>query len=96
MGKCQPILPNNFLRTNSIFSVASRAGLYTAWADKHPVYNAQVAGNGTPNTVNDPFNTEINADLIPPSLADTPREYRYLPLAQPRWNRSVLHHRLRR
>jgi hypothetical protein len=70
-GMCRPLLPNDFLRTNSIFSVAHRRGMYTAWADKHPVYNAQVAGNGTPNTVNDPFNTEINADLIPPSLVDT-------------------------
>jgi hypothetical protein len=70
-GKCRPLLPNDFLRTNSIFSVAHRRGMYTAWADKHPVYNAEVAGNGTPNSVDDPFNTEINADLIPPSLVDT-------------------------
>jgi hypothetical protein len=83
MGKCRPILPNNFLRTNSIFSVANRAGLYTAWADKHPVYNAQVAGNGTPNTVNDPFNTEINADLIPPSLVDTRGNTVHFPLPNP-------------
>jgi hypothetical protein len=83
MGKCRPVLPNNFLRTNSIFSVASRAGLYTAWADKHPVYNAQVAGNGTPNTVNDPFNTEINADQIPPSLVDTRGNTVTFPLPNP-------------
>jgi hypothetical protein len=83
MGKCRPILPNNFLRTNSIFSVAHRAGLYTAWADKHPVYNAQVAGNGTPNTVNDPFNTEINADHIPPSLVDTRGNTVTFPLPNP-------------
>jgi hypothetical protein len=51
--------------------VAHAAGKYTAWADKHPVYNAEVAGHGTPNTVNDPFNTEINADTIPPSLVDS-------------------------
>jgi len=83
MGKCRPILPNNFLRTNSIFSVANRAGLYTAWADKHPVYNAQVAGNGTPNTVNDPFNTEINADFVPPSLVDTRANTVTFPLPNP-------------
>jgi len=83
MGKCQPLLPNNFLRTNSIFSVANRAGLYTAWADKHPVYNAQVAGNSTPNTVNDPFNTEINADHIPPSLVDTRGNTVTFPLPNP-------------
>ena len=70
-GVCSPVYPNNFLRTNSIFSVAHNAGLRTAWADKHPVYNEQVAGHGTPNSVSDPFDTEINADLIPKSLTDT-------------------------
>jgi len=70
-GKCQPVAPNDFLRTNSIFSVAHQAGLWTAWADKHPVYNAEVAGHGTPDSVDDAFNTEINADIIPPSLVDT-------------------------
>jgi hypothetical protein len=70
-GKCSPVLPNDFLRTNSIFGVAHQAGLWTAWADKHPVYNQQVSGHGTPNSVSDPFNTEINADIIPPSLVDT-------------------------
>jgi hypothetical protein len=82
-GKCQPLLPNNFLRTNSIFSVAHAAGMYTAWADKHPVYNAEIAGHGTPNTVNDPFNTEINADVIPPSLVDTRANRVVFPLPNP-------------
>ncbi len=70
-GKCLPVAPNDFLRTNSIFSVAHQAGLWTAWADKHPVYNQEVSGHGTPGSVDDPFNTEINADIIPPSLVDT-------------------------
>jgi hypothetical protein len=70
-GTCSPVFPNDFLRTNSVFSVAHAAGLWTAWADKHPVYNQEVSGHGTPNTVSDPFNTEINADIIPPSLVDT-------------------------
>jgi hypothetical protein len=82
-GKCQPLLPNDFLRTNSIFSVAQQAGMYTAWADKHPVYNAEVAGNGTPNSVDDPFNTEINADIIPPSLVDTRGNTVIFPLPNP-------------
>lgn len=82
-GKCSPVMPNNFLRTNSIFSVASQAGMYTAWADKHPVYNAEVAGNGTPNAVNDPFNTEINADIIPSSLIDTRGNKVTFPLPNP-------------
>ncbi|HEX4865193.1 MAG TPA: alkaline phosphatase family protein [Acidimicrobiales bacterium] len=70
-GKCQPLAPNDFLRSNSIFSVAHQSGMYTAWADKHPVYNAEIAGDGTPDAVNDPFNTEINADIVPPQLTDT-------------------------
>jgi hypothetical protein len=70
-GVCSPVYPNNFLRTNSIFSVAHAAGLRTAWADKHPVYNQEISGHGTPNSVDDPFNTDINADLIPHSLTDT-------------------------
>ena len=82
-GKCSPVLPNDFLRTNSIFSVAHAAGMWTAWADKHPVYNAQVAGNGTPNSVSDPFNTEINADSIPPSLVDTRGRTITFPLPNP-------------
>jgi Type I phosphodiesterase / nucleotide pyrophosphatase len=82
-GKCGPVTPNNFLRTNSIFSVAHAAGMYTAWADKHPVYNAEVAGNGTPNTVSDPFNTEINADSWPSSLVDTRGTTVNFPLPNP-------------
>ena len=82
-SKCQPLAPNDFLRTNSIFSVAHQAGMYTAWADKHPVYNLQVAGHGTPNSVDDPFNTEINADIIPPTLTDTRGTTVTFPLPNP-------------
>jgi arylsulfatase A-like enzyme len=82
-GKCGPVKPNNFLRTNSVFSVAHAAGMYTAWADKHPVYNAEVAGNGSPNTVSDPFNTEINADSWPSSLVDTRGTTVRFPLPNP-------------
>ncbi len=70
-GKCVPIFPNDFNRVNSVFSVAHAAGLRTAWADKHPAANSTVAGHGTPNAVDDPFQTEINADIIPPTLQTT-------------------------
>jgi hypothetical protein len=70
-GACVPVWPNDFLRTNSIFSVAHQAGLRTAWADKHPAADQGVAGHGTPNSVDDPFMTEINADVIPATLVDT-------------------------
>jgi hypothetical protein len=57
--------------------------MWTAWADKHPVYNLEVSGHGTPDTVNDPFNTEINADTIPPSLVDTRGNTVSFPLPNP-------------
>lgn len=82
-GKCQPVAPNDFLRSNSVFSVAHAAGLWTAWADKHPAYNAELAGNGTPDAVSDPFNTEINADTIPASLVDTRGRTVTFPLPNP-------------
>ncbi len=82
-GKCQPVAPNDFLRTNSVFSVAHAAGLWTAWADKHPVYNAELAGNGTPDAVDDPFNTEINADTVPSTLVDTRGRTVTFPLPNP-------------
>jgi hypothetical protein len=82
-GKCRPLMPNDFLRTNSVFSVAAAAGMHTAWADKHPVYNQEVAGHGTPNAVADPFNTEINADVIPSTLVDTRGNTVTFPLPSP-------------
>lgn len=69
-GHCTPVYPNKFLRTNTIFSVASAAGLLTAWSDKHPAYQL-VNGHGTPNAVKDLFTPEINADVIPSTLTDT-------------------------
>jgi len=69
-GACQPVLPNDFLKTNTVFGVAHAAGLRTAWSDKHPAYQL-VNGHGTPNAVDDLFTPEINADLVPASLVDT-------------------------
>jgi Type I phosphodiesterase / nucleotide pyrophosphatase len=35
---CRPVYPHSYLRVNTIFEVARQAGGYTAWIDKHPVY----------------------------------------------------------
>jgi MFS superfamily sulfate permease-like transporter len=45
-NNCQPVLPWNFVRTNTIFGVVHQAGGYTAWSDKHPAY-ASVSGPST-------------------------------------------------
>ncbi|MDP9075262.1 MAG: alkaline phosphatase family protein [Actinomycetota bacterium] len=82
-GKCVPIQPNDFLRSNSIFSVIHQAGLRTAWADKHPAADQTVSGHGTPTAVDDKFMTEINADIIPPTLRDTRGHTVTFPLPNP-------------
>jgi len=33
---CKPVLPNSSLKVNTIFEVATAAGMRTAWSDKHP------------------------------------------------------------
>jgi hypothetical protein len=37
-GKCVPVYPHEYVRTNTIFEIIKAAGMYTAWSDKHPAY----------------------------------------------------------
>ena len=46
-GTCQPVLPHNFLLTNTVFEVARANGLYTAYADKHLSYEFVNGPSGT-------------------------------------------------
>jgi type I phosphodiesterase/nucleotide pyrophosphatase len=59
-NNCQPVFPQNFIRTNTIFGVIHAAHGYTAWADKHPAYIA-VAGPGDGTNVDDFYGPEINS-----------------------------------
>jgi len=74
---CAPVMPWNFVRTNTIFGVIHAAGKYTAWADKHPAY-ASVSGPGDGTNVDDYFSPEINSTVIalpgstPGGMACTP------------------------
>jgi hypothetical protein len=60
---CNPVWPWDFVRANTIFSVISQNGGYTAWSDKHPAYSAVAAGLG-PVALNDFYGPEINSDVI--------------------------------
>jgi hypothetical protein len=60
---CAPVYPWNFVRTNTIFGVAHAAGLWTAWADKHPAY-LSVSGPGDGTNVSDFFGPEINSNVV--------------------------------
>jgi hypothetical protein len=63
---CTPVYPWNFIRTNTIYGVIHKAGGYTAWSDKHPVYVAVSGptGTATPSNVDDFFGPDINSNLI--------------------------------
>ena len=56
---CAPIYPHQYIRVNTIFNVAHNAGMYTAWADKHPAYE-WVKGPAA-DGVNDFYAPEVNS-----------------------------------
>ncbi len=60
---CTPVMPWDFVRTNTIFGVIHKAGGFTAWSDKHPAY-ASVAGPDGLNVLDDFYAPEINSNVI--------------------------------
>jgi len=60
---CAPVMPWQWVRTNSIFSVIHAAGGYAAWSDKHPAYSSVASGIG-PTALDDFYAPEINSDVI--------------------------------
>jgi hypothetical protein len=60
---CAPVMPWEFVRSNTIFSVIHAAGGYAAWSDKHPAYSAVAAGGG-PSALDDFYGPEINSNVI--------------------------------
>ena len=57
---CQPILPHQYLKVNTVFEVARAHGLRTAWSDKHAAYEILNGPSGT--GIQDLFTPEINSD----------------------------------
>jgi hypothetical protein len=57
---CKPVMPNQYLKVNTIFDVIKQAGLRTAWSDKHPAYQIIEGPSGVP--VDDLYTPEINSD----------------------------------
>ena len=64
-----PVYPHSFLRVNTIFEIAKKANLRTAWSDKHPAYDIVNGPSG--NGVDDLFTPEINS--YTPESATTTR-----------------------
>jgi hypothetical protein len=60
-NSCNPVFPYNFVRTNTVFGVIHKAGMRTAWSDKHAAYIA-VSGPGDGTNIDDFYSPEINSD----------------------------------
>jgi hypothetical protein len=59
---CKPITTYSYLKVNTVFDVVHRAGLRTAWSDKHPAYSILEGRNG--DSIDDLFTPEINSQAI--------------------------------
>jgi hypothetical protein len=59
---CAPVYPWNFVRTNTIFSVAHGAGRYTAWIDKHASYSFVAGPGGT--GLDDYYSPEVDSTVV--------------------------------
>ncbi len=58
-GKCAPVFPHEYVRTNTIFEIIKAAGMYTAWSDKHPAYEDLSGPSG--QGLDELFAPEINS-----------------------------------
>src|ERR1700729_1949555 len=59
---CAPVYPWNFVRTNTIFSVAHAAGGYTAWIDKHASYSFTAGPGG--RGLDDYYSPEVDSAVV--------------------------------
>lgn len=65
---CSPVYPNRYLKVNTVFEVAHRHHLTTAWSDKHPAY--QIVSGPSGKGVDDFFTPEINSSADPAAPTD--------------------------
>jgi hypothetical protein len=84
---CKPILPNQYIKVNTIFNVASDAGLRTAWSDKHPANQVLSGPSGTvPRTISLPRSTAPPSAT--PRATGPPTTPRPCSTTTTRWRRS--------
>ncbi len=69
---CKPIYPHEYLKVNTVFNVAHEHGLWTAWSDKHPAYEALDGPSG--NGIDDLFTPEIDSVALEPDGTPYPGE----------------------
>ncbi|MFJ9908176.1 alkaline phosphatase family protein [Streptomyces sp. NPDC101152] len=59
---CKPVYPHTYLKVNTVFEVARKAGLRTAWSDKHVAYDILNGPSG--KGIQDLFAPEINSSAV--------------------------------
>jgi hypothetical protein len=59
---CQVVYPHQYLKVNTVFEVARKNGLRTAWSDKHVAYEILNGPSGT--GIQDLFTPEINSNAL--------------------------------
>jgi hypothetical protein len=71
---CQPIMPWDYLRVNTIFQVIHGAGIRTAWSDKHAIYTSFNGPGSGGNSIDDFFGPEIDSQAVEPNGIPYPQD----------------------
>jgi hypothetical protein len=72
-GKCLPVYPHQYVRTNTIFEVIKAAGMHTVWSDKHPAYEDLAGPSG--KGLDELYAPEINSQDIIDAGAKAGEDY---------------------
>ena len=71
---CKNISPWDYLGDNSIFQVIHKAGLRTAWSDKHAVYMSFNGPGSNGKSIDDYFGPEIDSQAVMPNGVPYPQD----------------------
>jgi arylsulfatase A-like enzyme len=71
---CRPITPWDYLKVNTIFQVIHKAGMRTAWSDKHAVYSSFNGPGSGGRSIDDLFAPEIDSQAVEPNGVPYPQD----------------------
>ncbi|MEW1953075.1 alkaline phosphatase family protein [Terrabacter sp. NPDC080008] len=71
---CSHVMPWDYLGDNSIFQIAHRAGMRTAWSDKHAVYMSFNGPGSNGRSIDDFFGPEIDSQAVEPNGVPYPQD----------------------
>jgi Sulfatase/Type I phosphodiesterase / nucleotide pyrophosphatase len=71
---CQPIMPWDYLKANTIFQVIHDAGMRTAWSDKHAIYSSFNGPGSGGMSIDDFFAPEIDSQAVEPNGVPYPQD----------------------